>query len=764
MAEKILVASLSIDDKQLLKSISDTKKAIDSLSDTQKDLKKSGDSNSKTFVQNEANLKSLKSEYGSQIKVLQATKTSQSKLDAAMSKNNKSIDEATKNSKELKAVRNQINTSTEEGAQAVTDINKKIDENTKFIKTNISSQEKQTANVGNYTKGIGKARMGAIAFGSALKAAGIGLAVAAVAKLTSVFSENQKVMDVVNMVSNAFSIVMKDIVNFVVNNTGNIVKFFKAIAVDPLASIKNFGTLIKENLTERFESAIKLMGLLASAAKKFLSKDFAGAWDDVKSAGREAVDVYTGVNDSLNKAGDAISGISKSINEYGKAVLTAAENQVKLEQNSLVAEAQNKRLIEQYDRQAEQLRQVRDDESKTFEERISANEKLGNVLNEQERLMIKNAELTVANAANQNDLNGTTESYVALIEAQAAKEGILAQIEGQRSEQLTNRIGLLKESGKADDEAKQKEIDREISTQEKLRTLREEFLLSEQEVEIAKLEAEQEKHLLELETLGLRETEKEELKQAILSDGAEQLSAINDKYNKDEIEGDAKVIMEKMRMREESLDGILSLTEAETGIGKAALLAKQALALEEWAITQGLLKAKGKSAIKEAGVDQKSGLSKAIASAPFPANIPLVLGQLAQSVPALLAVGTAVAGISGVSRPKFQRGGILYGASHANGGIRTPYGELEGGEAVINKRSTRMFAPLLSNLNQMGGGKKFADGGITGGVRAPSSIIDYDRLQQAFVAGASSVTNTVSVEEIRTVTNRVNVIENNSSF
>ena len=61
--------------------------------------------------------------------------------------------------------------------------------------------------------------------------------------------------------------------------------------------------------------------------------------------------------------------------------------------------------------------------------------------------------------------------------------------------------------------------------------------------------------------------------------------------------------------------------------------------------------------------------------------------------------------------------GMLVGPSHAQGGIKisTPSGmiEAEGGEAIINKRSTKMFAPVLSAINQAGGGVKFAEGGIT---------------------------------------------------
>lgn len=56
------------------------------------------------------------------------------------------------------------------------------------------------------------------------------------------------------------------------------------------------------------------------------------------------------------------------------------------------------------------------------------------------------------------------------------------------------------------------------------------------------------------------------------------------------------------------------------------------------------------------------------------------------------------------------RGGFLRGPSHEQGGIKYQRGglgnvELEGNEAVINRRSTLAYAPLLSQINQQGGGK-----------------------------------------------------------
>ena len=68
---------------------------------------------------------------------------------------------------------------------------------------------------------------------------------------------------------------------------------------------------------------------------------------------------------------------------------------------------------------------------------------------------------------------------------------------------------------------------------------------------------------------------------------------------------------------------------------------------------------------------------------------------------------TALAQLATINKQTFAKGGILDGASHAMGGIQTQFGELEGGEAVINKRSTAMFKDELSAINEAGGGRSF---------------------------------------------------------
>lgn len=89
---------------------------------------------------------------------------------------------------------------------------------------------------------------------------------------------------------------------------------------------------------------------------------------------------------------------------------------------------------------------------------------------------------------------------------------------------------------------------------------------------------------------------------------------------------------------------------------------------------------------------------------------PVIGGILSGIIIAAAAVQTSL--VASQSAPEFAKGGLLDGPSHSQGGIKTPFGELEGGEAVINKKSTKMFAPMLSAINEAGGGVQFASGGV----------------------------------------------------
>jgi hypothetical protein len=73
--------------------------------------------------------------------------------------------------------------------------------------------------------------------------------------------------------------------------------------------------------------------------------------------------------------------------------------------------------------------------------------------------------------------------------------------------------------------------------------------------------------------------------------------------------------------------------------------------------------------------------------------------------------GSAPSAKSTPTGSKFAQGGLLSGPSHAQGGVKTSFGELEGGEYVINRRSTASFLPLLTAINSAGN-RKYQDGGM----------------------------------------------------
>ena len=115
---------------------------------------------------------------------------------------------------------------------------------------------------------------------------------------------------------------------------------------------------------------------------------------------------------------------------------------------------------------------------------------------------------------------------------------------------------------------------------------------------------------------------------------------------------------------------------------------------------------------------------------------------------------------------EFANGGMVQGKSHANGGEKFAVGgrvvELEGGEAVINKRSTAMFRNQLSAMNSAGGGVKFADGGL---LNMPSfSQQQFNALGQNQMMGAMGGASKVVVVEadITSTQNSVSVIESDA--
>ena len=295
----------------------------------------------------------------------------------------------------------------------------------------------------------------------------------------------------------------------------------------------------------------------------------------------------------------------------------------------IIAQAENRKLLEQYDEQAELQRQIRDDVSKSMEERIEANNQLGIILNSQEKTMKANAQLEVDLAKTRIEVLGdTVENQAALIDAEAEVIAIRATVAGFRSEQLVNENSLLDEQL-----AKQKES---------------------ADAEAAKAKADEDKR---------KKAEEQKIKDD------EEAAAAREKQTAIEEKAAQEFIDRKERMRLASIDGIqqvlqatISAAGAESKVGQALFLLKQGLMIREQIMNA---KANIQNAISkgtEASVDAQAGMVKATSSAPPPANIPIMAIYAGQILPVMASVIAAVAQAKQMAS-KAGAGGFGGGAS-----------------------------------------------------------------------------------------------------
>lgn len=182
--------------------------------------------------------------------------------------------------------------------------------------------------------------------------------------------------------------------------------------------------------------------------------------------------------------------------------------------------------------------------------------------------------------------------------------------------------------------------------------------------------------------------------------------------------------------------GLVTLTEqlGESNEGFAKL--SKVLALGEIAVNTGKALA--------AGIAQAQ-------SVPFPGNI----AAIATTVATILAnIATA---IKTVKSAKFATGGLVTGPG--TGTSDSIPAQLSNGESVMTARATELFSPILSSFNQMGGGVPI---NITA---SSNQTMGEDMLARAVAKGVQMMPNpVVSVTEINTVGNRVEVLENLGSL
>lgn len=462
MAEKIKIAELSIDDKALIKSTSEIKKRLDELRESQRELKKSGNESSEVFVEQAAEVKLLSKEYNANLRVLgdrtKALADQQAReelLNVALKTEVNTIAAAREQNKLLNQLRNTAVTSLGEQSEEVQKLNAKLDENNEFIKANADAYLAQKINIGNYKESIKEAFDELNIFNG-----GLG----------GFIARSKEAGGVGNLVTGAF----KSMTQGLIGMTKAALAFIATPIGAVLAAIVAAFALVRNALNRNEESVNKLkkafapfIGIVNGVLKaleplgEFIIDTLVEAFKFMETALYSALDALSVALDFLGfeETAASLKNFNDGLIESARNSKLLADAQAELEREQRKA---NKVMLDAQ-REAEKLRQIRDDESLSIRERIAANEELGAVLQKQleEELRIANIALEVANLRLEAE-GRTSELLDAQAEAQERVANIQERITGQESEQLVNRVALQREAAE-----KQKEIaDRAIAEQE----------------------------------------------------------------------------------------------------------------------------------------------------------------------------------------------------------------------------------------------------------------------------------------------------------
>ena len=530
----------------------------------------------------------------------------------------------------MKDVKIRISADTTEAESNVKDLAKEVEK----VGDEAGKAEGQVEGVGKAAKkskgGFKAMGKGVAAVGTALKAAGIGLIVAVIAGLTEAFSRNKKVMDKVGIAVGTIQEVFSQIASALIAT-------YEAVA----SSSENFDALGKV-MSGILTVAISPFQLAFYGIKKALlvaqlawEDSFLGDGDETKMAElrkgiQETSDDITRIADNSMEAAKSVgANISEAIDEVVNITNIATTNLSKVSvksahatatayqeatQSAVLAEAQAARLIARYDRQAEQQRQIRDDANRSIAERQEANRKLNDILDEQEKQLLKQADAVIAGAKAELLKNDSIENQAALTSALAAQEQVLADIEGKRSEQKSNTNTLLLE---------EKALITSVTNAERDRAKAQRDFETEQILDpMAKVEAQRE--ALELENQAILEDL--ESKRLLYKEGTQQrIDAEQEYLNKKQV-----------------------LTQAVVKLDKAEADAKTATLQ---AVSGGIT-ALGKLAGENASLQKATGVSTAIIDTYIGANKAFAQGGTAGFVTGAAVIASGLANVATIVNTK----------------------------------------------------------------------------------------------------------------
>lgn len=540
----------------------------------------------------------------------------------------------------MKQVTYKVNVDTKGAVKEVDELNDSIKDTGKDAKNTQDSLNTITGGAVGRFNALKTNVLGAVKSFKSLRvaiiASGIGALVLAVVALGQAFTRSEagqnkfaKLMGVIGSIINNLLDVLADLGEA-------LIKVFE----DPQQAIKDFGNLIKENISNRLEGLAELIPALGRAIKLLFSGEFAEAG---KVAANATGKVVLGVENVVEKTQAAINKTKEFVKELEEEARVAAKiaddraEADKIERKNTVARAKADREIADLRFKAEQRDKFSVSERIKFLEEASAlEEEITNQEIEAARLRFEAKKLENSlSKSTKEDLDEQAQLEAQLIGLNTSKLRLQKRLQTSlttfRNEEKAERESARKAEEDAqklkEDLRKKNEKEEQIARDKKKaadeKAQQEELKREEQQWNLLQkiTNTAQEQELLELAQQYDKKFElavgNAELEKALREQQQEDLTAIDKKYSEQRAKNESEATQ---KSQQERLDAFEQAAQTTMNALIAINELTQAFAKEDEASQKKAFEVNKAIGIANAIINTSVGVSKALASAAPPLN------------------------------------------------------------------------------------------------------------------------------------------------
>ena len=455
--------------------------------------------------------------------------------------------------------------------KGVDDVNKEVKETSKSTQQMGGTLDKVTGGAvskfNSFKGALTSVTTGFKSLKVAIIATGIGALLIAVTALGQAFTRSEEGQNKFAKILGVIGSVTGNLLDLLADLGESIISVFE----NPKQAIKDFASLIKDNITTRFEGLINLIPQIGKAINLLFKGEFS-------EAGKVAADAVGKVVLGVDSITDSIDGAIESVKDFGKEVAADANAAAKIADQRANAEKQARKLIVERAQAEQDIARLREKavnkEKFTAEERIAFLEEAGKI---SEDLAAKETEVAKLRLEAKLTENSLTKSNKDDLNEAAQLEASVIQLETQRLN-LQKRLSteLLTARREAAAQAKKDAKEEPVVVDEKLKKIQEIQKAYKQkqedadaETELQKIALEEERKLAELDRLKATEEQKAE----VIAFYQNKIQDVKDKNAKQDEELGKLRTQQALGDAKNTFNQIAQLAGKDSKVGKAMAIA-----------------------------------------------------------------------------------------------------------------------------------------------------------------------------------------------